>query len=659
MEERPPLFYGSPSLTFRRTLLLAALGVAFCALGCSYGISVRRVGNTGLVSDWHECAVAADEVSVRTRETLHRLDLDSQYQQHPAYAFAQLEALAARDPQPDMLFALAEMSYVSGRQAEKREDPQACAAYYLCAGYAYHYLFDDSRSGAGATIANAFDPRFRLACDLYNTGLSKCIRAAQRSGRLDPRHELRMAGPDGKGFLLSVEHHGFPWAPEDFGPLLFASDYEVVGLTNRYRTYGLGTALIGTRVASARAMAPGSGGQPSALRYPHEVSFPVSAFFRFEGSVADLRARRAGRLELYNPLVVQTVDVGRHAVPLETDLTTPLAYFLSRTDLDGVELPGLLEGDKIQNRTGIYAFEPYQPGKIPVLMVHGLWSTPLTWTAMFNDLRADPFLREHYQFWFYLYPTGNPYLQTAADLRDTLARLRQELDPQRRDGALDQMVIVSHSLGGVVSKLLVTESGDNFWRLVTRQPFDSLRLRPQTRAQLARLFFFHPQPCVRRVVFLATPHHGSKLAPSPAGQLVAQFIRMPQELGQAVHDVAEADPQILPGLRDDAIANSVDMLAPGAPALELLASRPQPRGVHFHSIIGIISGHGDDGTDGLVTYRSAHLQGVDSEIIVPAGHSTIHQHPRSVAEVRGILMEHLREVYGVALAPKEVFAELK
>src|SRR5262249_54837839 len=134
----------------------------------------------------------------------------------------------------------------------------------------------------------------------------------------------------------------------------------------------------------------------------------------------------------------------KRLVPLETDLTTPLAYFLSKTDLEGVEVTGFLRPDGLPHRAGIYLFEPYEPGKIPVLMVHGLCSSPLTWAPLFNDLRADPALRDRFQFWFYLYPTGSPYLVTAADLRHSLERLRQDLDPGRKDPALDQMVFVGH-----------------------------------------------------------------------------------------------------------------------------------------------------------------------------------------------------------------------
>ncbi|HEV3261955.1 MAG TPA: alpha/beta fold hydrolase [Gemmataceae bacterium] len=625
----------------------AWLGALVCALalapaGCSYGISVRRASNTDLSTAWRDSIVESSDLSPRTRQTLHRWDLDSHYDHEPLDAYARLQAAAANDPQPDVLFALGEMSYLFGRRAEKDENNEACVYYYLCAGYAYHYLFDEP----AAVGNNPYDPRFRLACELYNMGLAKCIRAAQRTGRLDPRQQMHLPTPDGQGFTLSVVHHGFPWRPEEFGTLLFSADYEVVGLTNHYHGYGLGAALIGTRVADSPDNNAAPGGRPSALRYPREVSFPITAFFRFEGSVADLGARRAGRLELYNPFAIQTVDVGTRTIPLETDLTTPLAYFLSRTDLDGIEYTGLLQADKVQDRAGIYMFEPYQPGKIPVVMVHGFLSSPLTWTTLFNDLRADPVLREHFQFWFYLYPTGNPYLATAADLRETLVRLRAEVDPQGRDRALDQMVFVGHSMGGLVAKLLTEDSGDDFWRLVSKQPFDQVKAHPATLAELRRLFFFEHLPCVRRVVFIATPHHGSKLAPSPPARLLAQFIRMPKALTMAAGDVAQENPQLLPGLRDGSITSNLDMLAPGAPALELLTARPRPRGVHFHSIIGDMCGKGEDATDGIVPYRSAHLDGVDSEVVVAASHWRVHQQPRTVLEVRRILLEHLQELRG-------------
>jgi len=204
--------------------------------------------------------------------------------------------------------------------------------------------------------------------------------------------------------------------------------------------------LIATRAADAPS--------PGHALYPPSVSFPVTAFFRFEGSIADLRGRRAGRLELYNPLSTQAIDVDGVFTPLETDLTTPLAYFLQQIDFDKVGLGGFLAPDKVQGLSGIYLLEPYQPGKIPVLFVHGLLSSPLTWATMFNELRADPVLRDRFQFWFYLYPTANPYPTSAADLRDAASQLASKLaaDPimrSRVEGGVQIAVVNAPPPGGL------------------------------------------------------------------------------------------------------------------------------------------------------------------------------------------------------------------
>jgi len=668
----------SPILTaFARKQRWFALGILTAAVaGCSSGITVRHVSDIPLLAAWQASVVEDDELSQRTLQTLRRLDLATLYHRRPVEALAKLHALAVNHSNPELLFALAETSYVIGRHAEKQASGEAVTYYYLCAGYAYHYLFDGGVKSqevavrVGATNAAfllppaslpgldasplppapgartpVFDPRFRLACDLYNTGLAKCIRAAQRVGRLDPRQELHLSCPNGLEFTLSVTHTGFAWRPEEFGPLLFCADYQVVGLDNRFRGYGLGVPLIGTRLPTAPS-------HPSAFRsdafYPRAVSFPVTAFFRFEGTIADLGAQRAGRLELYNPLSVQGIQIAGHTVPLETDLTTPLAYFLSRTDLEEAGLIGFLRADSLRNRAGIYMFEPYQPGKIPVVMVHGLLSSPLTWTPLFNELQGDQEIRKRYQFWFYFYPTGDPYLATAADLHQSLHRLRFELDPERHDGALEQMVLVGHSMGGLVSKLMTLNSGDDFWRLVSAAPFEALKGDPADRDELRRVFFFDQEPAVKRVIFLGTPHHGSKLSPSPPARLLAKFIRLPQSLVTATRDLARENPDVWQGAgkkpRAPELPTSLDLLTPGAPALELLAARRASSGVHYHSIIGEAFGRGKDSSDGVVPYQSAHIDGVDSELVVPADHLHVHQHPRSMLEVRRILLGHARAV---------------
>jgi pimeloyl-ACP methyl ester carboxylesterase len=675
------------------TSRLLKTSVIFLLLAGCAEVTVHRSDNSHLLDDWRSSLMEPDGLSIRTMQTLRHVDLERVYRDRPVEAFVRLRAMTNDDPQPERLFALAEMSYDLARKAEDREKPDAVFFYYLSAGYAYRYLTaagapsnspastptsPSSRSGessrtsekeltqtarlmgangqegkkesadstdgrAGGTLS-VFDPHFRLACDLYNLSLAKCLRAALKSGRLDPDQPVVFRTSRGSSLTLTIERHGFPWRPEEFGELLFCADYQVSGLENQYHTYGLGVPLMCGRAPIPSGM--------SHAAFPRDLYFPVTAFLRFDENLTEPNVR--ARLELLNPLVDQTIQVNGAAIPLESDLTTPLAYGLSRSDAYVLQYEGFLSADKLKHKTGIYMLEPYQPGKIPVLLVHGLLSSPATWAKMFNDLRADPVIRQHFQFWGYLYPTGDSYFFTAADLRQRLADLRVELDPHHKDLALDDMVCVGHSMGGLVSKLLTVNSGDSFWRLVSARPFESLKMEPGTRRELNRLFFFEPEPSVRRIIFIATPHHGSSLSRIGAARLAEKVIRIPKAVLQAGQDVARENPKGTVLINGKA-CTSVDLLEPESPALELLASESRPEGVHYHSIIGIlppdeswvnsitpVSRHGKEKSDGIVPYSSAHLGGVDSELVVPADHMQVHQHPLSTLEVRRILLEHLQ-----------------
>ena len=62
--------------------------------------------------------------------------------------------------------------------------------------------------------------------------------------------------------------------------------------------------------------------------------------------------------------------------------------------------------------------------------------------------------------------------------------------------------------------------------------------------------------------------------------------------------------------------------------------------MHAHSIIAVQgTGPVEDGADGVVAYKSAHIEGVDSEKVVNSGHSC-QSKPEAIAEVRRILVEH-------------------
>ena len=180
---------------------------------------------------------------------------------------------------------------------------------------------------------------------------------------------------------------------------------------------------------------------------------------------------------------------------------------------------------------GLYMLRPYAPGKIPVVFVHGLTSSPVAFVQAINDFQNDPVLSARYQFWMFVYPTGRPIVRSALRLREALGRAEAAYGA---DPAFHRMVVVGHSMGGILTHMIVSDSGREVWDGVLNVPPEALRASPATRAALDQLLFFHPLPYVRRVVFIATPHRGSRLANGLVGRFFGGRIRPPADQAAAV-----------------------------------------------------------------------------------------------------------------------------
>jgi pimeloyl-ACP methyl ester carboxylesterase len=270
---------------------------------------------------------------------------------------------------------------------------------------------------------------------------------------------------------------------------------------------------------------------------------------------------------------------------------------------------------------------------------------------MFNDLRSSPDIRRHYQFWFYLYPTGQPFWISAAQLRHDLAEMRAVLDPEHREPALDQMVLVGHSMGGLVAKLQTIDSGTAFWNLASHIPLEQVRADPAVRRKLEDVFFFQPNPSIRRVVTIATPHHGSSFFNQTTQYLLDKMILLPAELASFQQKLFLENRDLLFDRSLLKIDTSIDSLAVGAPIFDVMLSRQRPPWVQYHNIIGELPASSwlhsmRPHSDGVVEMQSAHVGDVESELVVPAGHLTVHCHPAAVMEVRRILLSHLAELRG-------------
>jgi pimeloyl-ACP methyl ester carboxylesterase len=301
----------------------------------------------------------------------------------------------------------------------------------------------------------------------------------------------------------------------------------------------------------------------------------------------------------------------------------------------------LLRSDRKFHRTGLYQFHRYDPEKIPVVFVHGLMSRPETWVPAVNELMADEEIRERYQFWFFLYPTGLPVWGSAAELRSEIDRYRNAFDPARRNRNFDRMVLAGHSMGGLISSLQVRTGGEKLWRQFMDTPPYQLSISPEMKERVVKIVNFQPRPEVARVIFFSTPHRGSELAVNPVAEFFSRLIRLPFSFIEKDRMTLQA--AMYEQYRDlfVAPANSVVFLRANSPLLKSILALPMRPGVPYHSVIGDQGrGNTPDSSDGVVPYWSSHMKNAKSEKIVPSGHGS-HEHPEGIVELRRILKLHL------------------
>jgi pimeloyl-ACP methyl ester carboxylesterase len=291
--------------------------------------------------------------------------------------------------------------------------------------------------------------------------------------------------------------------------------------------------------------------------------------------------------------------------------------------------------------TGLSLLRPYRRGRIPVVFVHGLWSNPWSWARMIEALEADAALRDRYQFWTFGYSTGDPLPYSAALLRRNLDEVRRKFDPDRSDAALDRMVMVGHSMGGLLTKMMVQDSGSRLWRVVSDRPADALAGDRDDCDRLRHALIFTPRPEVRRVVFIATPHRGSRVDRGGLEHLGSRLVRLPDPL-RATYGrlMARNGSEFFTEHFRKGLPTSVDELEWQSPILMGLYELGLPPTIKAHSIIADRrEPPRAGGSDGLVPYASAHLDGVDTELLVSSGH-LCQDNSAVILEVRRVLSEH-------------------
>ena len=418
--------------------------------------------------------------------------------------------------------------------------------------------------------------------------------------------------------------------PQQISKLIAAHSIQIKGLRERVTVEGAGVAYVAWLAKGSPSLA----GQPSAAQTG--VSVPVTALVRFD--------KNGPQLTFYRRLQTEIVVLNGRKETLAADFSAPIAYLLSQGKNSSIDIQSLFFSDTNFKNTGLLQIDEYDPKKIPVVFVHGLLCRPEAWTTAVNQLLADPEIRSRYQFWFYLYPTGLPVWWSAAKLRSELDRYRAMVDPDHKNPNLDQIVLVGHSMGGLISSLVVRKGGENLWKQFTDTPPEKLKISAAAKENLLKIVNFEPREDIRRVIFISTPHQGSQLAMNPLAEFFSNLVRLPNLITS--RDRLVMVNSIRNNLRDlfVAPANSIRFLRAKSPLLLSILKLPMSERATYHSVIGD-QGKGDtpDSSDGVVPYWSSHLPNAKSEKIVPSGHGA-NENSEGIEEVRRILHLHLLKI---------------
>src|SRR4030095_12459777 len=380
-------------------------------------------------------------------------------------------------------------------------------------------------------------PNDSAAQSVYNFSVARAVENVERAKIQPWQRKIDIVGDHTTYTLTTPKPVDPEHNPSRYD--LFPTDSLKIGGTffkTRSTVSGIGALVF----AVARSENPRSREQFKLRR----IYAPVTAVIEF----ADKRAE----LEFVDPMKTERVAVGKRTFPLAIDLSAPTAMHIARERPERLGFARVMDPEKYADTTRLTQLQQYDPTRTPVIFVHGLQETGASWAPMIDTLRNDPWIRAHYQFWFFSYPSGYPYPYSAALFRQDLDGIDRAFPSHKR------VVLIGHSMGGMICRLMITDSGDKIWRDFFATPPNKTPLASNARNALEGALVFNHRPDVQRVIFISTPHRGSDLASSWIGRIGASFVKTPRSLQS---DYAAAKPLLIndPSARSlKRMPNSVD-----------------------------------------------------------------------------------------------------
>ncbi|GGA49822.1 esterase/lipase family protein [Dyella nitratireducens] len=528
------------------------------------------------------------------------------------------------------LSALAELWLALAMQSE-RDSPdgsvsdKALNAYLQSARYAYAYLFYTARHPG----ERAFETRQSQVLAFYNYATQ---RAVMRFFQMLPTlgtdwSRAPIAGwdllkPDSDVYLGSGDR-----IPRELIP---AEGLRFSGLRNIYRRDGFGSEFV------AIGATPAFSGPWRESNY-----VPLTAVLEFPGdTLQSVLDTHDVRVYAKNPYLDSSIPLDGQSIPLAGNFTAPYGVWLAQSGFAGESLRALF-GRGGLSKPEVWLMQPYDPNRLTVIMLHGLASSPEAWINVVNEVMGDEQLRRTYQVWEVYYPTNVPVAVNLAQIRQALDNTLHHFDPSGTAPASHNIVLIGHSMGGVIARLLVSSSDDKLWSIVTERPGLSTADKQKLRQRLAPYLQFSPMPQVTRAVFLAAPHRGTPVARWKLARWIAGLIRLPLTLleeGKNITDAMQGKNASSTSVR---VPNSIDNLSDSDPFIKAASTLPISPTVHYHTIVGVYKSNAPltETDDGVVPYASAHLDGADSELAVPSWHN-VQDAPQAIIELRRILRLH-------------------
>jgi len=209
------------------------------------------------------------------------------------------------------------------------------------------------------------------------------------------------------------------------------------------------------------------------------------------------------------------------------------------------------------------------------------------------------------------------------------------------------IVLIGHSLGGLLAKMMVSDSHDLIWNQFFRVPPDQLNLTPADKDWVDHVMFFEPRHDISRAIFMASPFKGSKTADLILFRFSSRLVRFPTELEGHHYRVFTRNRSCMVNSKENRLIakrqpSSIDLLAPESPESIALGQLKVARWIPFHLIIGVRHGSNlSRSSDGIVAYSSSYLAGAESELDVPTGHTVTHSR-KTEEEVLRILKLNLQ-----------------